>query len=160
MAPDEYNELDAKRKRDVAWFLWETYVLLDAPKYHESFHFLIYGSNRLLVNAKNIHRRDQRLFEADILQRLETSSVPNTKEKLFPIEALRRPFENANNVIINKEIPRQRFHWLDFDVVQHQEVEIQRNVDYGTCSYWGIPCCFQEGQGVYEIPLQYVLPKE
>ena len=159
MAPEEYNELDIKRKRDVAWFLWETYVHLDAPKYHESFHFLMYGSKRLLVNAKNIHRRDQKLFEDNILQRLDPASVPNTKEKLFPIESLKRPFACAETVVIHRDIPLQRFPWIDFEISKNQILKISLENPYNVCSPWGIPCIHPYENFVIELPVQYLQQK-
>ena len=139
MTPEEYNEPMKKRKIDIAWFLWETYVNLDVPTYNESFHFMIYGSKRLLVNAKNIHRRDQKLFEDNILQRLDPASVPNTKEKLFPIESLKRPFACAETVVIHRDIPLQRFPWIDFEISKNQILKISLENPYNVCSHLGIP---------------------
>ncbi|MCO4815431.1 MAG: hypothetical protein KC454_12010 [Flavobacteriales bacterium] len=160
MTPKEYNELDEKRKIDIAWFLWESYVNLDAPTYNEPFHFMIYGSKRLLVNAKNIHRRDQKLFEDNILQRLDPDSVPNTKEKLFPIEALKRPFECAETVVIQKDIPLQRFPWIDFKISENQILKISLENPYNVCSFWGIPCIHPFENFVIELPAQYLQQKK
>lgn len=76
----------------------------------------MYGSHRLFVNARNIARRGSELFELEIILNIKMEDVPASKELDFPIPTLGKVFDGVKTVIVSRDIPKQRFHWIDFEI--------------------------------------------
>jgi hypothetical protein len=41
-------------------------------------------------------------------------NVPASKELDFPIPTLGKVFDGVKTVVVSRDIPKQRFHWIDF----------------------------------------------
>lgn len=159
MTKDQYNELNKQRKCDVAWFLWNKHVSLDATTYSKDFHFSVYGSRRLFVNERNVLERDSELFELDLIRNLNIEDVPCSNKELFPIPALHNEFKTIKTVRIVRDIPKERFHWIDFAITVGDIFYNKNSNGYGTTSSWGLGCNNDHFDWTCEIPLQYIKPK-
>jgi hypothetical protein len=154
----EYNYLSEEDKLKVVWYIWGTYINLDAPSYNQELHFLLYGSRRLMVNSKPIMERGSTLFNNKIILELDISRVPQTDKKDFPIEHLSKQFNQINKVKIKKSIPKIRFHWIDFKIEQGDIFFNTNNNGHGTKSAWGLGCNNDHFDWTCEIPMQYLEP--
>ena len=160
MTKAEYNNLNDGEKLDLAWFLWNRYIDLNSPSYNQEFHFAVYGSRRLFVNSKNIGRRGSELFGLEIIRNIKMEDVPASKELDFPIPTLGKVFDRAKTVIVSRDIPKQRFHWIDFEISVGDTFNNKNSNGYGTCSSWGLGCNNDQFDWTCELPMQYLEPKE
>lgn len=160
MTKAEYNYLNDGQKLDLAWFLWNRYIDLNSPSYNQEFHFAVYGSRRLFVNSKNIGRRGSELFELYIIQNIKMEFIPASKELDFPIPTLGKVFDGVKTVIVSRNMPKQRFHWIDFEI-SVGDIFNNKNINgYGTCSSWGLGCNNDQFDWTCELPMQYLEPYE
>lgn len=111
-----YNSLNDGEKLNLAWFLCNKFVDLYSPHYNQEFHFAVYGSRRLFVNSRKIAKRGTELFELDIIRNIKMKDVPATDELDFPIPTLGKVFERVRTVRVTRDIPKDRFHWIDFEI--------------------------------------------
>ena len=160
MTKAQYNNLNDGEKLDLAWFLWNRYIDLNSPSYNQEFHFAVYGSRRLFVNSKNIGRRGSELFELYIIHNIKMEHIPASKELDFPIPTLGKVFDGIKTVIVSRDIPKQRFHWIDFEISVGDTFNNENSNGYGTCSSWGLGCNNDNFDWTCELPLQYLEPKE
>jgi hypothetical protein len=158
MTKAQYNKLNDKEKLNLAWFLWNKYVDLDSPYYNQEFHFKVYGSYRLFVNSKNIARRGTELFKLDIIRNIKMEDIPATKELDFPIPTLGKVFEDVNTVRVARDIPKERYHWIDFEIAIGDIFYNKNSNGYGTCSSWGLGCNSNKLDWTCELPMQYIQP--
>lgn len=154
----EYNSLNDEEKLNTAWHLWNKYINLDSPRYDQEFHFAVYGSRKLFVNYRNIATRGIRLFELKIFRNLKMEDVPTSKEPDFPIPTLNKVFEKVKTVRVCRDIPKERFHWIDFEITKGDVFKNKNSSGYGTCSSWGLGCNNDEFDWTCELPMQYVRP--
>jgi hypothetical protein len=158
MTKAEYNSLNDGEKLNLAWFLWNKFVDLDSPHYNQEFHFAVYGSRRLFVCSINIAKRGTELFELDIIRNIKMKDVPATDELDFPIPTLHKVFERVRTVRVNRNIPKERFYWIDFEIAAGDIFNNKNSNGYGTCSRWGLGCNNDQFDWTCEIPMQYVAP--
>lgn len=158
MTKHEYNQLNEQQKRDVAWFLWEKYIDLDSPTYSKDFHFSAYGSTKLFVNERNIFERGSELFELDLIRNLNAEDIPDSNKELFPIPTLSNAFKRIKSVRIARIIPKERFHWIDFEINLGDIFHNKKSNGYGTSSSWGLGCNNDLFDWICEIPMQYIEP--
>jgi len=158
MTKAEYNNLNDGEKLDLAWFLWNQYIDLNSPSYNQEFHFAVYGSRRLFVNSRNIARRGSELFELEIILNIKMENVPASKGLDFPIPTLGKVFNGVKTVIVSRDIPTQRFHWIDFEISVGDIFNNKNSNGYGTCSSWGLGCNNDQFEWTCELPLQYLKP--
>ena len=158
MTIEEYNNLNDQEKLNVAWLIWRKYIDLDSPDYNKEFHYQAYGSRRLFVNSRKIAKRGIKLFKLEIIHKLKMEDIPNSEEKDFPIPNLGKIFEKVQSVRVHREIPKERFHWIDFEIAKG-DIFINKNSNgHGTCSSWGLGCNNENFDWTCEIPLQYIEP--
>ncbi len=153
-----YNNLSDQEKLNLAWFLWNKYVDLDSPHYNQEFHFAVYGSRRLFINSRNIPRRGTELFELDIIRNIKMEDIPTTDELDFPIPNLGKMFERVRTVRITRDIPEERFHWIDFEIAVGDIFNNKNSNGHGTCSNWGLGCNNDQFDWTCELPFQYLEP--
>ena len=158
MTKAEYNNLNDGEKLDLVWFLWNRYIDLNSPSYNQEFHFAVYGSRRLFVNSKNIARRGSELFELHIIRNIKMEDIPTSKELDFPIPTLGKVFDGIKTVVVSRDIPKQRFHWIDFEISVGDTFNNENSIGYGTCSSWGLGCNNDQFDWTFELPLQYLKP--
>lgn len=159
MTKAEYNSLHDGEKLDLAWFLWNQYIDLNSPSYNQEFHFAVYGSRRLFVNSRNIATRGSELFELEIIRNIKMEDIPSSKELDFPIPTLGKVFDGVKTVIVFRDISKQRFHWIDFDIAVGDTFYNKNSNGHGTCSSWGLGCNNDQFDWTCEIPMQYIKPK-
>lgn len=140
MTKVEYNNLNDNEKLNLAWLLWNKYIDLDSPTYNQEFHFAVYGSRRLFVNSRNIAKRGSELFELDIIRNINKDNIPVSKELDFPIPTLSKVFDKVETIIISRDIPKERFHWIDFKLEVGDILKYKNSNGCGTCSRWGLSC--------------------
>ena len=158
MTKAEYNNLNDGEKLDLAWFLWNQYIDLNSPSYNQEFHFAVYGSRRLFVNSRNIARRGSELFGLEIIRNIKMEDVPSSKELDFPIPTLCNVFDGVKTVIVSRDIPKQRFHWIDFEISVGDIFNNKNSNGYGTCSGWGLGCNNDQFDWTCEVPMQCLEP--
>jgi len=158
MTKAEYNSLNDGEKLNLAWFLWNKFVDLDSPHYNQEFHFAVYGSRRLFVSSINIAKRGTELFELDIIRNIKMKDVPATDELDFPIPTLGKVFERVRTVRVNRNIPKERFYWIDFEIAAGDIFSNKDSNGHGTCSSWGLGCNNDQFDWTCEIPMQYIQP--
>ena len=159
MTKAEYNSLKDGEKLNLAWFLWNRYIDLNSPSYNQEFHFAVYGSRRLFVNSKNIGRRGSELFGLEIIHNIKIEDIPASKELDFPIPTLGKVFDGIKTVVVSRDIPKQRFHWIDFEISVGDSFNNKNSNGFGTCSSWGLGCNNDQFDWTFELPLQYLEPK-
>jgi hypothetical protein len=159
MTKAEYNSLNDGEKLDLAWFLWNQYIDLNSPSYNQEFHFAVYGSRRLFVNSRNIATRGSELFELEIIRNIKMEDIPSSKELDFPIPTLGKVFDGVITVIVSRDISKQRFHWIDFDIAVGDTFYNKKSNGHGTCTSWGLGCNNDQFDWTCEIPMQYIKPK-
>lgn len=158
MTKAQYNILSDQEKLNLAWFLWNKFVDLASPHYNQEFHFAVYGSRRLFVNSRNITKRGSELFELEIIRNMKMEDIPSSKELDFPIPTLGKVFDEVKTVIVTRDIPKQRFHWIDFEIAVGDTFCNKNSNGHGTCSSWGLGCNNDEFDWTCELPLQYIKP--
>ena len=156
MTKVEYNNLNDNEKLNLAWILWNKYIDLDSPSYNQEFHFAVYGSRRLFVNSRNIAKRGTELFELDIIRNIKMQNIPVSKELDFPIPTLSKVFDKVETIIISRDIPKERFHWIDFELSVGDILYNKNSNGYGTCSKWGLGCNNDQFDWTCELPMQYL----
>ena len=158
MTKAEYNNLSDQEKLNLAWFLWNKYVDLDSLHYNQDFHFAVYGSRRLFVNSRNIAKRGTELFDLDVIRNIKMEDIPASDELDFPIPTLGKEFERVRTVSITRDIPKERFHWIDFEIAVGDIFNNKNSNGHGTCSSWGLGCNNDQFDWTCELPLQYLKP--
>jgi hypothetical protein len=86
-------------------------------------------------------------------------NVPASKELDFPIPTLGKVFDGVKTVVVSRDIPKQRFHWIDFEISVGDTFNNKNSNGYGTCSSWGLACNNDQFDWTCELPLQYLEPK-
>lgn len=86
--------------------------------------------------------------------------IPATEESDFPIPTLGKVFDGIKTVVVSRDIPKQRFHWIDFEISVGDIFNNKNSNGHGTCSSWGLGCKNYQFDWTYELPLQYLEPKE
>ena len=84
--------------------------------------------------------------------------VPATNKLDFPIPTLGKVFDRVKTVIVSRDIPVQRFHWIDFEIALGDIFNNKYSNGHGTCSSWGLGCNNDQFHWTCEIPMQYVVP--
>lgn len=158
MTKTEYNSLNDGEKLNLTWFLWNRYIDFDSPHYDQEFHFTVYGSRRLFISSRNVARRGTELFELDLIRKITIEDIPTSEELDFPIPTLGKAFDKVKTVIVTRDIPKERFHWIDFEIAVGDIFNNKNSNGFGTCSSWGLGCNNDQFDWTCELPFQYLEP--